>query len=84
MVKVKVNHNGGYGPYTYEADKVFEVHAGDLADLKKAIGGDITVLEDDKKNHETGKEPVKEEIKEAKPDHDKMVHNEKKEKVVTK
>lgn len=81
MATVKVNHTGACGAYTYEAGKAFEVKGDDLNELKKALGDDLSVLEEDKKVEESKKE----EAKEAKPDHDKMIHNEKKDtKVVTK
>lgn len=82
MAKVKVNHNGGCAGYSFEAGKAFEVRDGDVSELKKALGTDLTVLEADK---EDKKEEPTEEKKDAKPDHNKMIGNEQKiEKVVTK
>ena len=83
MAKVRVNHSGACGEYSYQANTVFEVKGDDLADLKKSLGKDLTVLEEDKQADEPEK---KEEVsKEFKPDYDKMIHNEKGgEKVVTK
>lgn len=82
MAKVKVNHNGSCGAYTYEADKEFEVKADDLGELQAALGDELTVLEKETKKEE----PVKEtEEKDAKPANDKMVKNDGKDpKVVTK
>lgn len=82
MAKVKVNHNGACGEYTYEADKEFDVKAEDLGELQAALGDDLIVLEKDTKKEEPAKET---EAKDAKPANDKMVKNDgKDQKVVTK